>query len=173
MAPVRIVELSPARLIIEDAGTGFGVVCVLAGHAIVGLALARPPWHLWLQAGEIALGLGAAVYGALLLTKTRIALDRIAGEIKYERSNFFRRRFYSAYFYEVEEVFLERGPREADPFRADPTHSYSFRPAIRVRGRDWPLARAYRDHGTALGVAEAVRAALDEFAPGPDFRLQR
>lgn len=161
---MRIVELTPARLIVEDKGTGFGIVCVLAGHGVVLLALAKPPFHLWLQVLEISLGVIAAAYGAVLLTKTRAVFDRINGEIRYERRNFFRARVEKAYFYEVEEVILLRGPREADPFRADPTQAYAFRPALRVRRETWPLSRMHRDHRTAAQIAQAIRGVLDEFA---------
>ena len=164
---MRIVELSPARLIIEDSGSGFGIVCVLAGHAIAGLAIAKPPYQLWLELLEVALGAAIAIYGILALTKTRTMLNRIDGEISYERRNFFRAHFAKAYFYEVEEVFLERGPRQADRYRADPTQAYSFRPALKIRGLSWPLARAFRDHRSAMAIARAVRGVLDEFAVGP------
>ncbi|HVY02935.1 MAG TPA: hypothetical protein VG983_04700 [Caulobacterales bacterium] len=161
---MRIVELTPARLIVEDKGTGFGIVCVLAGHGVVLLALAKPPFHLWLQVLEISLGVIAAAYGAVLLTKTRTLFDRIRGEIVYERRNFFHSRVEKAYFYEIEEVILLRGPRDIDPFRADPTQSYTFRPALKVRRETWPLARMHRDHRTAAHIAQTIRGVLDEFA---------
>jgi hypothetical protein len=163
---MRVVENSPTRLVIEDTGTGFGVVCVIAGHAIAAMPLAWPPWHLWLLVVELAVGAGVAGYGATLLTRTRTTFDRVNGDIRYERRNFFRAHFARAYFYEVEEVALQRGPREVDRFRADPTQSYSFRPVLRVRGQAWPLGRAYRDHATASAAALAARAVLDAFALG-------
>ena len=161
---MRIVELTPSRLIVEDKGTGFGIVCVLAGHGVVLLALAKPPFHLWLQLLEVGLGVAAAIYGALLLTKTRTVFDRINGEIRHEQRSFFRSRFSKAYFYEVEEVMLLRGPRDIDPFRADPTQSYTFRPALQIRGQPWLLSRMHRDHKTASTIAQAARGVLDEFA---------
>ena len=161
---MRIVEQNASRLVVEDKGTGFGIVLVLAGHAIVGLAIAWPPFHLWLRALEIALGVGAALYGAILLTRTRTIFNRIDGEIKWEQRNFFGAKTKKAYFYEVEEVMLLRGPRDVDPFRADPTQSYTFRPAIQVHGQAWPLSRMHRDHRTATQIAQNVRAVLDEFA---------
>jgi len=166
LALMRVAESTPARLVIEDSGSGFGLVCVLAGHAIAGLAIAKPPYHLWLLIAEIALGLGVAVFGALELTNTRTSFDRVLGDIQYERRNFFGSKSWRAYFYQVEEVFVEQGPREAGRWRADPTQSYAFRPALRVAGADWPLARAYRDHASAFAVAESVRAALTAFAMG-------
>ncbi|MGE3302363.1 MAG: hypothetical protein AB7M12_04560 [Hyphomonadaceae bacterium] len=164
---MRVLELTPVRFVVEDTGTGWGVVCLCAGIGAALLPVGWPPLR-WLVGALAVLGGGAlAIYGAMLLGKTRTVFDRVNGAIDQERWVLLRVERRRAWFYEVEEVLLQRGPRAADPFHSDPAYAYCFRPALRIRGQVWPLAHVFRDNRSALSVAQTARSVLDVFAIGP------
>jgi hypothetical protein len=163
---MRVTEFNAARLVIEDSGTGWGVVCVIAGHAVAIMPLAWPTWYWWTTAIEVLIGAVIAAYGAVLLTKTRTVFNRVAGALTYERRNFFGLRTVEARFNEVEDVLMQRGAREPVPAGQDAAfeENYPYRIALRVRGEVVALGRTYREYKQAAQGAALIRGVLEEWA---------
>ncbi len=162
---MKIVEANADRLVIEETGSGFGLVCVIAGHAIAFMPLAWRSLYWQTSAVEIAVGAAIAIWGALLLTKTRAVFDRRTGALSYSQKNVFRARFLDAQFNEVEDVMLQRGARDEVSFAQDARieEKYSYRVVLRAQRQTWPLSRGYRELRAVQPVASGVRAVLDDW----------